>query len=187
MSRLRCSSSAGRRFIKYLGRKLSVDDFRDTEFKNRLAMGWASFFKLKSTLCNKHVPLKHRISLLEASVSPCVLYACGTWTMTAEMAHKLRSTQRGMLRWMMKTVWLDSEAWPEYTFRATHRVEEMAFKNGFRDWVHVQHQRKCKLGAKTCLSTDGRWNKRLMNWIPFFRCSLRRCVGHPVKRWSDEL
>jgi len=170
---------------KYLGRKLSVDDFRNVEFKNRVAMGWASFFKLKGALCNRHVPIKHRISLLECSVSPCILYACGTWTMTADMTHKLRSTQRRMLRWMMKTARCDNESWPDYISRATHRVEDMAFQHGCKDWVDVQCQRKCKLAAKTWLSTDGRWASRLMHWKPFFRCSPHRCVGHPVKRWSD--
>jgi hypothetical protein len=170
---------------KYLGRKLSVDDFRNVEFKNRVAMGWASFFKLKGALCNRHVPIRHRIALLESSVSPCILYACGTWTMTADMAHKLRSTQRRMLRWMMKTMRYDDESWPDYISRATHRVEELAFQNGFKDWVDVQCQRKSKLAAKTWLSADGRWAKRLMHWTPFFRCLPRRSVGHPARRWSD--
>ena len=97
---------------KYLGRKLSVVDFREVEFKNRTAMGWASFFRLKGALCNRHVPIRHRISLLESSVSPCILYGCGTWTMTSSMTQKLRSTQRRMLRWMLKTVRHDGEAWP---------------------------------------------------------------------------
>jgi hypothetical protein len=170
---------------KYLGRKLSIDDFRNVEFKNRVAMGWACFFKLKAALCNRHVPIRHRISVLQSSVSPCILYACGTWTMTSDMAQKLRSTQRKMLRWMIKTVQYDGEPWPDYISRATHRVEDLAFQHGFKDWVDVQCQRKCKLAAKTWLSDDGRWAKRLMHWTPFFRCLPRRSVGHPVKRWSD--
>ncbi len=32
---------------KYLGRKLSIDDYHHAELGNRLAMGWAAFFKLK--------------------------------------------------------------------------------------------------------------------------------------------
>jgi hypothetical protein len=172
---------------KYLGRKLSVDDFRNVEFKNRVAMGWASFFKLEGALCNRDVPIRHRISLFESSVSPCILYACGTWTMTAAMTQKLRSTQRRMLRWMMPTVRYDGEAWSDYMSRATHRVEDLAFQHGFKDWVDIQGQRECKLAAKTWLTADGRWAKRLMHWTPFFRCSPRRCVGHPVKRWSDAL
>jgi len=86
---------------------------------------------------------------------------------------------------MIKTVQYDGEPWPDYISRATHRVEDLAFQHGFKDWVDVQCQRKCKLAAKTWLSDDGRWAKRLMHWTPFFRCLPRRSVGHPVKRWSD--
>jgi hypothetical protein len=170
---------------KYLGRKLSVDDYHHAEFKNRLAMGWAAFFKLKEALCNRHVPIKDRIALLQSSVAPCVLYACGTWTMTAGMFRKLRSTQRRMLRWMVKSVPQVDEPWPEYIQRATHFAEDVAYSCGATDWAQTQHERKCKLAAKLEFSTDGRWATRLLHWKPWFRCNPYRNVGHPHKRWTD--
>ncbi len=172
---------------KHLGRKLSVDDYHRAELDHRLAMGWAAFFKLKGALCNRHIPIRDRIALFQSSVSPCVLYGCGAWTMTADMFHKLRSTQRRMHRWMIKSARKTDEPWPDYIRRATHTAEDLAFCHGGADWITLQCKRKCELAAKCMLSIDGRWSKRLMQWKPWFRCAPHRDVGHPVKRWTDQL
>ena len=171
---------------KYLGRKLSVDEYHKAEFDNRLAMGWAAFFKLKAALCNRHVPIRDRIALFQSSVAPCVLYACGTWTMTADMSHKLRCTQRRMLRWMIKSSRGVDEPWPDYIRRATRTAEDLAFCCGCAEWTAAQCNRKCDLAAKSALSPDERWSKRLLQWKPWFRCNPRRDVGHPLKRWTDD-
>ena len=143
-------------------------------------------FKLKGALCNRIVALKDRTALFEASVSPCVLYACGTWTMTASREHKLRCTRRRMLRWMIKPRRDESETWPEYIKRATHTCEDLATKHGSPDWVALHHKRKCNLAAKCALGEDHRWSCRLLHWRPWFRCSQCRSVGHPMKCWTDD-
>ena len=137
---------------KYLGRKFSVDEFRNAEFNNRLAMGWAALFKFKGALCNRQLSLKHRMALFEATVTPSVLYACGTWTVTAEMLNKLRGTQRRMLQWMIRTARRTDEPWPDYISRATHAAEAMAVRCGCKCWCDVQHERKCRLAAKASMS-----------------------------------
>ena len=172
---------------KYLGRTLSVDEPRRVEFENRLAMGWAAFFKLKGALCNRLVSLRERLKLFEACVSPCVLYACGTWTMTEDMSRKLRVTRRKMLRWMIKPSRRIDEEWPEYVQRATNLCEDIASNSGCKDWNTVQNTRKHALAAKCFLCNDKRWSKRLLHWKPWFRCVATRNVGHPVKRWTDSL
>lgn len=48
---------------KYLGRKLATHQYHQTEFDHRLASGWAAFFKFKDALCNRNLPLKHRVKL----------------------------------------------------------------------------------------------------------------------------
>ena len=170
---------------KYLGRKLSVDDFHTIEFNNRLSMGWAAFFKFKGALCNRYVPVHDRLALFISCITPCVLYACGTWTMTDDMKRRLRCTQRRMLRRMIKVPRKELEAWPDYIQRSTHICEDIASKHGCADWVATQHQRKCQLAGKCALSEDGRWACRLLQWRPWFRCAPLRDVGHPKKRWTD--
>ena len=170
---------------KYLGRKFSVDDFHITEFNHRISMGWAAFFKFKNALCNRYVAIKDRMALFVSCVSPCVLYACGTWTLTVEMELKLRSTQRRMLRWMVRSARRGEEEWPEYIQRATHTAEHVASTHGCVDWVSLQRKRKHVLAAKCALSDDSRWSKRLLEWTPWFRCAPYRDVGHPQKRWTE--
>ena len=151
-----------------------------------MALGWASFFKLKGALCNRRIPLQSRLKLFESCVTPCVTYACGTWTMTQELFQKLRSTRRRMLRWMLGLARGRDEDWVDYMRRATLRSEETASACNCKDWGLLQQHRKCKLAAKCHISIDMRWSKRLLQWKPWFRCWPHRRVGRPLKRWLDD-
>ena len=86
---------------KYLGRKLTFANYHETEIDNRIDNAWRKFHTLKAELCNKYYSLRHRLRLFDAVVTPTVLYGAGTWTMTQELEHKLRKTQRQMLRHML--------------------------------------------------------------------------------------
>ena len=171
---------------KYLGRKLSLDRYHDTELANRVASGWACFFKYKCTLCNRRLSLRYRMKLFDACVTPCVLYACGTWTMTAQRDHLLTKTRRRMLRWMMHTTRFPEECWVDYIVRATHRCENLASMSGSSEWVALQREQKWKLAGKAATCSDGRWTNRLLLWRPWHGvCPFRR-VGRPARRWADE-
>ena len=172
---------------RYLGRQLAVEDYHGTELSHRLQSGWKTFFKYKDTLCNRQLALKLRIKLFESVVTPCILYACGTWTMTVESDNLLRTARRKMLRWMVQVRRAPDEDWVEYIRRATHRCEELATVHGATDWIELQRKRKLKLAGQTARRTDGRWNKRLLDWTPWFRTVPRRDVGRPKKRWDDDL
>ena len=128
-----------------------------------------------------------RIKLFESVVTPCVLYACGTWTMTAENERQLRAARRKMLRWMTCVGRHVDEDWVEYIQRATHRSEDLAAQHGASDWIELQRRRKWKLAGRSAKQTDGRWSTRLLNWQPWFRTTPRRDIGHPRKRWEDDL
>ena len=130
---------------------------------------------------------KWSLAVAGVTKAPCRFANAGMVAADHKLYAEKNVTQRRMLRWMVKTRRHDDEAWPDYISRATHHAEDLAFQHGFKDWVDVQCRRKGKLAAKTWLSADGRWAKRLMHWIPFFRCLPRRSVGHPVRRWSDVL
>jgi hypothetical protein len=82
----------------YLGRSLSLGLLHDAELTHRINCGWAKFHANKKELCSRHYPPQDRLRLCEATVTPSVLYACGTWTMTRARARLLRVAQRRMLR-----------------------------------------------------------------------------------------
>ena len=142
---------------------------------------------LKDVLCNRRLPLKHRIKLFDATVTPCALYACGTWTMIVERAHLLQKTRRRMLRWMVHTPRRQEETWVDYIIRATHRAEDLAALHGSTSWILTQRVRTWQLAGKAAAQVDHRWRNRLLNWKPWFRCWPKRLAGHPVKRWSDDI
>jgi hypothetical protein len=171
---------------RYLGRKLTIDDYHKTEVSHRIQSGWEAFFKFKEKLCNHQLELKMRIKLFESVVTPCTLYACGAWTMTVDTENLLRTTRRKMLRWMVQITRTPDEDWVQYITRATHRSEDLAATYGATDWVQLQRQRKWKLAGLTARRTDGRWSKKLLEWRPWFRTQALRNVGRPRKRWSDD-
>jgi hypothetical protein len=53
---------------------------------------------LKSELCCKRYSLRSRLKLFDAVITPTILYACGSWTMTSSREMLLLTTQRKMLR-----------------------------------------------------------------------------------------
>ena len=153
---------------RYLGRKLAMTRFHETELLNRVSSGWASFFSYKAALCNRSVPLKDRVRLFDAVVTPCVLYASGTWAMTAAASQKLTTTRRRMLRWMVRIVKASAEPWEEYVVRATHLCEDMFAAHGSRSWVTMQRQQKWRLAGKAATQSYQRWTTKLLMWKPWF-------------------
>ena len=83
---------------RYLGRQITLPLCHATELSNRLAVGWAAFFKNKELLCNRKLSLKARLKFFEAVVTACVLYGCGAWALTDGLEVGLRMAERKMLR-----------------------------------------------------------------------------------------
>ena len=51
----------------------------------------------------KKYMLKHRLRLFDATVSPTICYAAGTWTANKDHERRIQSTQRKMLRLIIQT------------------------------------------------------------------------------------
>jgi len=102
------------------------------------------------------------------------------------MQHKLGTTRRKMLRWIVSVPRHRDEEWVEYIQRATHRSEKPAAGHGLADWVSLSRQRKWTLASRAARSEDGRWMRRMLSWRPWFRTAPHRCVGRPLKRWEDD-
>ena len=82
---------------EYLGRLLGFQDYHDSEIKHRIAKGWAKFHRFKEDLCCRHYPLKDRMRLFNAIITPTVLYGSSTWTMTKDRERRLQTAQRMMI------------------------------------------------------------------------------------------
>ena len=89
--------------VKYLGQRISFYQQETTEIKSRIRAAWATFHKYRQELTSKNYMLKHRLRLFDATVSPTVCYAAGTWAPNKEHERMIQSTQRKMLRLIIQT------------------------------------------------------------------------------------
>ena len=89
--------------VKYLCQRISFHQQETLEIKSRIRTAWATFHKYRQELTSKNYMLKHRIRLVDATVSPTVCHAAGTWAPNKEHERMIQSTQRKMLRLTIQT------------------------------------------------------------------------------------
>ena len=89
--------------MKYLGQRISFYQQETTEIKSRIRAAWATFHKYRQELTSKNYMLEHRLRLFDATVSPTVCYAAGTWASNKEHERMIQLTQRKMLRLIIQT------------------------------------------------------------------------------------
>ena len=89
--------------VKYLGQRISYYQQETTEIKSRIGAAWTTFLKYRLELTSKKYMLKHRLRLFDATVSPTICYAAGTWAPNKEHERMIQSTQRKRLRLVNQT------------------------------------------------------------------------------------
>ena len=89
--------------VKYLGQRISFYQQETTDIKSPVRAAWATFHKYRQELTSKNYMLKHRPRLFDATVSPTICYAAGTWAPNKEHERMIQSTQRKMLRLIIQT------------------------------------------------------------------------------------
>ena len=89
--------------VKYLGQRISFHQQETLEIKSRIRAALTSFHKYRQELSSKKYMLKLRLRLFDATVSPTLCYAAGTWTPSREHERMIQSTQRKMLRLIIQT------------------------------------------------------------------------------------
>ena len=89
--------------MKYLGQRISFHQQETLEIKSRIRAPWATFHKYRQEFTSKKYMLKLRLRLFDATVSPTLCYAAGTWTPSRERERMIQSTQRKMLRLIIQT------------------------------------------------------------------------------------
>ena len=89
--------------VKYLGQRISFHQQETLEIKSRIRAFWTTFHKYRQELTSKKYMLKLRFRLFDATVSPILCYAAGTWTPSKEHERMIQSTQSKMLRLIIQT------------------------------------------------------------------------------------
>ena len=87
----------------YLRQMITFQQQETTEIRNRIRAAWATFHKNRQELTSRTSMLRHQLGLFDAVVSSTVNYASGTSTLTKEHERMIQSTQRKMLRLIIRT------------------------------------------------------------------------------------
>ena len=77
----------------YLGRLLSLQNLHHVEITHRLKPAQAKFMSHKKELCVTDHPLRDRLELFNATVTPTALHGCGSWVITTEREQKVLTAQ----------------------------------------------------------------------------------------------
>ena len=192
--------------VKYLGRKVSFDDFQGVELQNRVRAAWASFMSNRDELTGRQYALKHRLRLFDAVVSPTVLYGCEAWSPTKRDEMFLQRTQRKMLRMILgakrRTIvnpesnnTVELETWVDWIKRVTHAVEDELSRMKIKNWVQQIRSRRWNYFGRVLTHDPSRWTRIAYTWDPslhldgpcFRSIQCSRIQARPRTRWVDDL
>ena len=135
----------------------------------------AALARLKIIWKDKNIRIKHNIRLMRALVMTIFLYACETWTLTAELQRRIQSLEFRCLR---KIIGIS------YKERVTNdHVRKTIVKHirPYEDLLATLKRRKLKWYGHVARS-DGLTKVILQGTV---ECSRRR--GRPKKNWSDNI
>ena len=144
-------------------------------------------------------PLHTRLRLFDGTITPTVLYACTSWTLTNDLLTILQRTQRRMLRLILgaprrttqppqqqdgtsqqETI----EPWTTFIQRTTRIAEATMSRHNIAPWTTTYYKRKWRWAMRLATLPDDRWGKLITDWKPLTtepRPAYRR-QGRPHKR-----
>ena len=92
--------------FKYLGAIIS-DKGSHTEVLSRSAQTMTALAKLRTIWRDKNIAMKYKIRLMHALVLSIFLYACESWTLTAELQRKIQAVEMKCFRYILNISYLD--------------------------------------------------------------------------------
>ncbi|CAK0857937.1 unnamed protein product [Prorocentrum cordatum] len=111
----------------------------------------ARFRSLLTSLTNRHVNVKLRLKLFNATVTPTLVYGLETCALDQKELDHLDITQRKMLRRIVGWVFDDSDSWEDAGRRMKQRLESARRLHYIADWSSVVSKRKKHLLSR-CLN-----------------------------------
>ena len=92
--------------IKYLG-SVITDGSSKPEILSRLAQTTAALTRLKPVWNDKSTSLSSKIRLMRSLVTSIFLYACASWTLTAELQRRIQAMEMRCYRMMLHISYKD--------------------------------------------------------------------------------
>ena len=87
--------------FKYLG-SVIADEGSKPEILFRIAQATAALTRLKPVWIDKSISLSSKIRLMRSLVTSICLYACESWTLTAELRRRMRTMEMRYYRKILR-------------------------------------------------------------------------------------
>ena len=78
--------------VKYLG-SVITDEGSEPEILSRIAQTTAALTRLKPNLNDRSISLTSKIRLMRSLLTSIFLYACESWTLTAELQRRIQAME----------------------------------------------------------------------------------------------
>ena len=123
--------------FKYLGSIIS-DEGSKPEILARIAQTTAAMAKLKSIWSNRNITVRSKIRLMRSVVISIFLYACESWTLTADTERRVRAVEMRCFRRLLGISYKDHITNEEVKRRVQNEI------GPYTDLLSTVRQRKLK-------------------------------------------
>jgi hypothetical protein len=179
---------------KYLGRGWS-GNLRlrgQAAVGHRTSCAWAKFHALQGSLLNRHVSIKLRLALFDATVSASMTYGLETCPLTTQQLEQVDVTQRKMLRKIAGWTHYEDETWEDSGRRMKRRLETALALSPVATWSCSIRRSKDRLLKRLDADHGPILAKLAHQWSPtacarFNGHSASRPRGRPRCRWHDSI
>ena len=160
--------------FKYLGAIVS-DEGSKPEVLSRIAQTTAAMAKLKPIWRDKNISLGSKIKLMRTLALSIFLYACESWTLTAELERKILALEMRCYRKILNISYKD------HMTNSAVRMMVLQANGPYDDLLSIVKQRKLKWYGHISRSTG------LAKTILQGTVNGSRKRGRQKKRWEDNI
>jgi len=160
--------------FKYLG-AIASDEGSKPEVLSRIAQTTAALARLKPIWKDSNITLGSKIKLMRSLVMSIFLYACETWTLTAEIEKRIHALEMKCYRRILKISYLD------YVSNAKVRTRIQGAIGPYEDLLTTVKKRKLKWYGHVSRSNG------LSKTILQGTVRGKRKRGRQKKRWEDNI
>ena len=160
--------------FKYLG-SVITDEGSKPEILSRIAQTTAALTRLKPVWNDRSISLSSKIRLMRSLVTDIFLYACGSWTLTAELKRRVQAMEMRCYRKILHI------SYKEHVTNEKVRAKIQQATGPYEDLLTIAKRRK-------------------LQWYGHFSCSSglakiilqgtvkgERRQGRQKKRWEDNI
>ena len=138
----------------------------EVECQHRFQAAWYNFHNYSKVLLNHHVPIKLRLKLFDAVVSPCVLFGMSVLPIYQNMMDKFDITRRKMLRKMVGWVRYPEEEWSCTMKRMNDRVNSALEQWPCKAWSERIFLSQWQYDCRVRMLPESSWVKFTCMWEP---------------------